>query len=178
MVELKTERLIIRDFVSEDWKTVHTYGADPEVCRFLPWGPNSEDDTKSFIQIAIDQQAEAPRKSFELAVFTKRNNVHLGGVGIRVKSLSNNDADIGYVMRRNEWGKGYGTEVAKAIIHFGFKELKIKRIEATTLPENTASIEILKKVGMRKEGLLQQHLMVRGKYRDSFLYAILREDGI
>jgi [ribosomal protein S5]-alanine N-acetyltransferase len=65
---LESQRLILRDFVESDWPAVHQYASDREVVRYLTFGPNSEEDTKSFLQREISLQGEEPRQHFALAV--------------------------------------------------------------------------------------------------------------
>jgi ribosomal-protein-alanine N-acetyltransferase len=170
---LETSRLLIRDFRPEDWVAVHEYGNDPEVYRFQSWGPSTEQDSRAFVDMAIAQQTEKPRRSFEMAIVEKSSQLVIGAVGLRIKSTVNRDADIGYTLRHDRWGKGYGTEAARAILDFGIKTLGMHRIWATTAPENQTSARILEKLGMQKEGHLKQNLMVRGKWRDSLLYAVV-----
>jgi len=64
----------------------------------------------------------------------------------------------------------------RAVLNFGFGELGVHRISATTAVENIASCRVLEKVGMIQEGLLRQDKLVRGQWCDSFLYAILEGD--
>jgi len=109
---IQTKRLFLRGFVTEDWPAVHAYGVVPEVFRFQHWGPNTEHDSREFVQLAIRQQSETPRKSFELAIVERQGHRLIGAVGIRIKSTLNRDADMGYSLRRDFWGKGYGTEAA------------------------------------------------------------------
>jgi len=67
----------------------------------------------------------------------------------------------------------YATEAARALLTFGFGQLRLHRIFATCDPANTASARVLEKIGMQREGLLREHEWVKGRWRDSFLYAIL-----
>ena len=70
---LTTERLILREARKSDWKDVHEYAVDPDVYRFMPWGPNTIEDTKNYIQRAINSRQKAPRTTFELAIILKSN---------------------------------------------------------------------------------------------------------
>lgn len=73
------------------------------------------------------------------------------------------------------WSKGYATETAKALVEFGFKKLCLHRVFATCDPENTASARVLEKTGMKLEGHIREHKLVKGKWRDSLLYAIINQ---
>jgi GNAT superfamily N-acetyltransferase len=75
------------------------------------------------------------------------------------------------VLARHAWGRGYATEAAAALLAFGFDEAGLHKISATCDPENIGSSRVLQKIGMRQEGRLQDHLLVRGQWRDRLLYA-------
>ena len=173
---LETERLLLRPFVEDDWRAVHEYAADPEVCRYMAWGPNTEESTKEFIKSAIANQDERPRISFPFAVVLKATGELVGGCKIHISSRGDRESWIGYCLNRGYWGEGYGTEAAGALLEFGFGKLDLHRIFATCDPENVASARVLEKIGMTREGHLRQHKWQKGKWRDSFLYAILENE--
>ncbi len=74
------------------------------------------------------------------------------------------------------WGKGYATEVSKMLIETGFEVLKLHKVEAGADTENAASINVLEKSGMVREGLRRKILPIRGEWRDGYLYAITEDD--
>jgi RimJ/RimL family protein N-acetyltransferase len=174
-LEIETKRLILRDFVPGDWKAAYEYGSDPIVVRFMPWGPNSISQTKAFIRRVSQASRKRPRTKFEFAVILKSENRLIGGCGIRIQNIKFREADMGYCFNPRFWGKGYATEAAKAVIHFGFSKLKLHRIWATCDPHNKASTRVLEKAGMKREGLLRQNVFQKGAWRDSYLYAILEK---
>ena len=94
MVSLFSERLLLREFVEEDFNSVHLYAVDPEVVRFMSWGPNTESDTRNFIDQAISYQKELPRTKFELAVVLKREGILVGGCGIRISKFNSKEAEV------------------------------------------------------------------------------------
>jgi [ribosomal protein S5]-alanine N-acetyltransferase len=75
------------------------------------------------------------------------------------------------VVRPDHWGQGYASEAAAAILHFAFASLGLHRVQATCRPENVASARVLEKIGMVEEGLLRDHIRIRGRWHDSLLYA-------
>jgi len=170
---VQTKRLVLRDFEEADWKAVHSYASDPEVVRYMNWGPNTIEETKNFIQRAINSQKERPRRTYTLAIVLEPDNKLIGGCGIYVSNTDNREAYIGYVLNRNFWGKGYATETAKALLKFSFEKLNLHRIFATCDPANIASACVLEKVGMKLEGHLRKHKWAKGEWRDSLLYAVL-----
>lgn len=175
-IRLTTARLVLRDFRKDDWEAVHEYGTDLEVVRFMPWGPNTESDTKEFVKRSLASQREDPRRNFEFAVTLTDSERLIGGAGIRVSAPADRGADMGYCLHRDFWGQGYATEAAAAIVGFGFGTLGLHRIFATCDVGNEASARVLEKVGMRREAQFMQDNMIRGEWRDSYLYAILEDE--
>jgi RimJ/RimL family protein N-acetyltransferase len=175
MTTLETNRLVLREFEAGDWEAVHEYASDPQVVRYVEWGPNSEEDTRAFLQYALTPP-EQPRRQCSLAIVLKAEGRLIGGCSIAVSNPEQREGWIGYIFNRDFWGQGYATETARALVAFGFEQLGLHRILATCDPENVASARVLEKAGMRREGHLREHLWQKGKWRDSYLYAILERE--
>ena len=175
-VTIETERLVLREFDRDDWESVHEYAVDPEVYRYMPWGPNSEDETRAFIERAIARRLEEPRTYFELAITLREGGRLGGGGGIRHDDGSTRSANMGYCLRRDAWGQGIGTEAAGGLVGFGFEQLHVHRIWATCDSENTRSAHVLEKAGMALEGTMRDDTWLRGRWRSSRLYSVLETE--
>ena len=175
-ISIRTERLLLRDLRSSDEEAVHDYSSDPRVVQYMDWGPNTDNDDKEFLERALIARKEKPRRDFTLAIVMKESNRLIGSCGIHESNPADREGWIGYCLNRHHWGRGFGTETAKALLDFGFDILRLHRIFATCMPENIASAHVLEKAGMRLEGHFRQNRWVKGKWRDSLLYAILDED--
>ncbi len=175
---LHTPRLLLRDFVAADWEAVQEYACLPEVVRYMPWGPNSEADTRDFVDRALAAQAVTPRVNYELAVVWRESGKLIGGCGLTVQSPTHRVGEIGYCLRPDFWRRGCITEAAGALLALGFEQLQLQlhRIQASCDPENPASRRVLEKVGMQLEGRLRQNLQLRGQWRDSLLWSLLEHD--
>jgi RimJ/RimL family protein N-acetyltransferase len=75
------------------------------------------------------------------------------------------------VLARSRWGHGFATESATAVLQLAFEGLALYKVTATYDPDNVASARVLTKIGMRREGHLHDHLLVRGRWRDRSLFA-------
>ncbi len=173
---IESERLIIRDYVSEDLSVIHDLVQPKEIYQYQHWGPNSLKDTQNYINMCVSQQSEDPRNSFEFCITNKSDQLIIGAIGIRIRNSSSKKADLGYWVRHDLWGKGFATEATVAVIKFGFESLNMNRIWATASPQNTASLRVLEKAGMKNEGCMKDDMLVRGEYRDSVIMAILRRE--
>jgi len=173
-MEIETPRLLLREFRETDYTTTHEYASDEEVTRYTIFGPNSEQDTREFLLRAVAQQRENPRTQYGMAIVLKSESRHIGSIGMRVKKGA--EGNFGYVLNKAYWGKGYIPEAARALLDFAFKTVKIHRMIAKVCPENTASIRVLEKLGMRREGRHIKDDWMKNAWRDSYLYAILEEE--
>ena len=173
-MQLETERLLIRDFNQTDLNAIHEYSSDPEVVRYMPFGPNTPEQSKAFLDRAISRQTNEPRIDYELAVTLKDTGAIVGHC--RINKVSDIAAHIGYIYHKKHWGKGYATETARALVAYGFTQLGVHRVYATCDPENIASRRVLEKAGMILEGRLREDMMIHGRYRDSLMLGILRHE--
>lgn len=173
---LQTERLILRDYVADDWRACHEYASQPRVVQFMPWGPNDEAATRDFIARCMEKAAKTPRTDWEVAVVLRDQNRLIGGCGIGLGEADRRSAGIGYCYNPEYWGHGYATEAASALLQFGFVTCGLHRIWATADVCNVASWRIMEKLGMRREAHFRQHVFQHGAWRDSYLYAILEDE--
>jgi RimJ/RimL family protein N-acetyltransferase len=169
----ETDRLIIREFNEGDFKSVHIYASNPEVTMYLPFGPNSEEETQLFLKRVVNYHLQNPRCDYEFAIVLKGSNTLIGGCGIHITNINNKEGSIGYCFNKKYWRNGYASEAAKAIIKFGFEELNLHRVFATCHPDNIGSAKVMEKIGMQKEGRLREHKFQKGEWPDSFIYSIL-----
>lgn len=167
-MDLQTERLILREYGPDDFDAVHAYASDPRVARFVEWGPNQPEDTREFLDACVRDQRTLPRTKYTLAL-TEAGGAPFGSVALFARRAD--AAAMGYVVRPDHWGQGYASEAAAAILHFAFASLGLQRVQATCRPENVASARVLEKIGMVEEGLLRDHIRIRGRWHDSLLYA-------
>jgi ribosomal-protein-alanine N-acetyltransferase len=172
-MELETERLILREFRENDWPDILAYQADPLYLRYYEWTERTPKAVQEFVQMFLDQQQERPRTKFQLAVTLKPNHQLIGTCGIRTKSVDAHEGDIGYELSPKHWGQGYATEAARAIVQFGFTELRLHRIWSWCIADNVGSARVLEKLGMQLEGRLRDKERFKGRWWDTLLYAIL-----
>ena len=149
---LRSQRLLLRDFRDDDFKAVHAYATDLDVVRYMTWGPNSEAETREFLERAQSHIENEPRVGFELAVIRGEPEELIGGIGLHVDGSK---AMLGYCFARSAWGQGFATEAARVLVDFGFRSQGLHRIWACCDPENAGSIRVLQKLGMRQEGHLK-----------------------
>jgi RimJ/RimL family protein N-acetyltransferase len=121
----------------------------------------------------LAHQQAVPRIKFQLACTLKTNGQLIGNCGIRLESAEARQADIGYELDQNYWGQGYATEAARAVVEYGFSQLRVHRVWASCVADNLGSAHVLEKLGMRLEGRLRDNEYFKGRWWDTLVYAIL-----
>ena len=170
---IQSERLTLREFRGDDFDAVHSYACDVEVVRYMPWGPNTDDETRAFLERAQSYASADPRTGYELAVVETSADRLIGGIGL---DANDQQGVLGYCFARPAWGQGFATEAARLILDFGFETLGIHRVRAGCDSENAASLRVLEKIGMRREGYFKHDCQIRGVWRDTVAFAILSDE--
>jgi len=180
-MELITERLILREFKENDWPDVLAYQADPSYLRYYEWRERTPKAAQEFVRMFLDQRQEQPRTKCQLAVTLQANHQLIGSCGIRMRTADAHEGDLGFELSPKHWGQGYATEAARAMLGFGFTQLRLHRIWSWCIADNVASARVLEKLGMQLEGRLRDKEYFKERWWDTLLFAILdyewREQG-
>jgi [ribosomal protein S5]-alanine N-acetyltransferase len=170
---IRTARLNLREFVRGDFSAIHVYSADPRVTRYLFFGPRDEDSTAEYLDGLLASQREVPRTRFELAVEESASGRVIGACDLSL--IERNVADLGYMLGTPDWGKGFATEIALALLDAAFLDLRALRVISTVDINNRASIRVLEKIGMRWEAVFRKHRRAKNRWWDCHLYVLPRE---
>jgi [ribosomal protein S5]-alanine N-acetyltransferase len=175
-MKLETERLVLREFVKEDWQRILEYQSDPLYLRYYEWVERTPEAVQEFIDMFLENQKQEPRTKFQLAVVLKSSNRLIGNCGVRMDTINAHQTDIGYELDPKYWNHGYATEAAHAIVGFGFSRFGVHRIWSWCIADNVGSAHVLEKLGMRLEGHLRENEFYKGRWWDTLMYAILADE--
>jgi len=147
--KIETERLLLRTYKADDLETVYRLASDPHITRFFPDGSNiSREDVLSSLPRRVERWEKQGFGQF--GVFEKQTEKLIGYCGLQY--LDNTpEVEIYYGLFHEYWGKGIATEAARAVLDFGFEQVKLARIVGVTHPKNIASQKILQKIGLKRE---------------------------
>lgn len=153
MTTLATPRLILRPFESADIPAYADIRAKPHVVQYLSGGAagaaqaweSAKERVPAFQAIWQEPGGYGP-----WAVVEKASGQLIGHCGLRVWDALGGATELLYMLDDTAWGKGYATEAARASVRFGFEVLKLDEIVAVALPENSASIRVMERAGMRR----------------------------
>jgi RimJ/RimL family protein N-acetyltransferase len=146
----------------------------PEFCRFQPWGPDTEVETRAFIAAAAAAWDERPQTRYAFLALVDGEPIGTGEVHVR--NAEHRHGEIAYGLHPAVWGRGHGTALARVLLAIGFAELGFHRITATCDPRNVGSARVLAKAGMTHEGRMRETLLLRSGWRDSEMFGILESE--
>ena len=173
--ELRTARLLLRSFVSEDIPAIVRLAGANEIAATtlnIPH-PYTEDDAPSFLAKANEDFRAGHSVSFAISI--SPGGELCGAVGLHIAELHKR-AELGYWIGVPFWSRGLATEAASAAVAFGFETLCLHRIFAHHFSGNTASQRVLEKIGMRHEGRSREHIRKWDRFVDLENYGLLAEE--
>jgi RimJ/RimL family protein N-acetyltransferase len=175
-VTIQTPRLLLRRYVADDAKPIFDgYAQDPEVTRFMHWHPHRGlGDTREFLDYCA--RVWAAGTAYPWAIVRRETGALVGGIEARPDG---HKVEFGYVIARPEWGRGYATEAAGAVVALALDTPAVARVWAFADCENTASLRVLEKAGLTREGCLRKWYVPSGfgVPRDVWAYAVVKEPG-
>ena len=151
-IYLETERILLRRFTPDDVDNLYALDSDPNVMRYITNGVTpSREATQEKLRDRIAEYDRTPNFGVWPAI-EKETGVFIGWFHFRPDARNpDEDIELGYRLMRAAWGKGYATEVSRALIHKGFEELGVKRVTARAMKANVNSWRVMEKVGMNFE---------------------------
>jgi predicted acetyltransferase len=148
MKYLDTERILLRPFVENDFEAVHAYASVPENIQYMVWGPNEEEHTKAFIMQAIAKSRDIPCNNYQFAAVLKSSGKLIGACNL---ALSNREeSEIGWILHRDYWKQGYGTEMGNKILEFVYGVLPSERRKGYATEMLRLALDKCKTLGIEK----------------------------
>lgn len=175
-MELRTERLLLREFTLDDVPAVLAYQNEPLYLRYYAWTERSEADVRDFLQMLIDYQDVRPRRKVQLAITLPETGDLIGNCGVRRKDTNDWEADVGYELDPKHWGRGYATEAAHAMVRLGFLDWGLHRISSWCVADNVGSARVLEKLGLKLEGRLRDNEYHKDRWWDTLLYGVVVDE--
>ena len=174
---IETERLRFRPYEASDRSTLLELFGRPEVTRYLPFGPATEDTVDAILERRLARTAIEHEGDGLLALAVLRDTgVPVGELMLRYTSEEHRTGEIGWSIHPDHQGQGLATEGARAFLRLGFEGLDLHRVTAECDPRNIASIRVMERLGMRREGHLREAFLAQGVWTDELVYAILRAE--
>lgn len=167
--------LYLRAIERDDSEDFQTWMNDQEVARNLAlYRPVTRDDQGRFMEHAM---SGADPTEAVFAIVRKKADLLIGSTGLHLIDWRRRVACFGIeIGRKEEWGKGYGTEATALVVAYAFRELNLNRVWLHVYEYNTRGIGAYKRVGFRVEATLRQDSFRDGRYWDVYHMGLLRSE--
>lgn len=174
-MKITTSRLILRNWQAKDAKDWSEITKQKEVVKWI-YGVKYNSSIEKAKKVIIEDEKKTG--AIYRAILEKSSGKIIGSVwfiGID-EEHERKIAELGVLLRKEFWNKGYATEACKALINFGFKKLKFLKIIAKVNIENKTSEKMIKKLGFKFEGRLRKQILLRFKKKwcDELNYGLLK----
>jgi ribosomal-protein-alanine N-acetyltransferase len=177
-MQFDTERLVLREFEESDAEACNEYERQPDVVRYQSFGPRTVAESLAYIKESVASAREVPRLIYDFAVVLRGADHPIGRCGFKVQSRDDREGALWYILHPAYWGRGIIPEASRAVLAFGFGELRLHRVIVDCDPANTASIRVAEKLGMRLEAHFVENAWVKGAWADSLILAILEREWL
>ncbi|MEV6821468.1 GNAT family protein [Nocardiopsis dassonvillei] len=172
-VELSSARLTLRELRPTDVGDLLRVYGDAEAVRHLSFTPRTRQQCAAIVEAAMTDSEQESRGVYMLAVARQEELVGTARLAVDERPHS---AQIGFALRPDLWGRGFGSELVQLLLRLGFDELGLKRIWGARSPGNQASERVMLRAGMVEEGRIRRHLWTRDAWRDSIVHSILDDE--
>ncbi len=170
---LKTDRLALRLFRSDDLDAILAYQSRPDVARYLLEEPWTRDEAEKQIAKRVTRTGLNGDGPGQLGLVIERDGLVIGDVSLRLVDDTGSRAEIGWVLNPDFGGQGYATEAVRTVLDLAFEHYRLRRVIANLDPRNEASARMCERLGMTKEAHLREDWFSKGEWTDNAIYGLL-----
>ena len=174
---LITERLRIDPFTMEDAEGFLALYGDPGVMKYLPVPPLADIEAARFLLATYVARIETGEQ-FRWAIRTHDDDTIIGALKLDTPNNKERASEVGYMLAKEAWGKGYATEAMHALAGYAFTALNRHYLEALIYADNRASRKVVERLGFKLEGYFREHEWSEEEERflDDCVYTLLEQE--
>ncbi|MDN3496769.1 GNAT family protein [Planococcus sp. APC 4015] len=173
---LHGERIVLDTLRPDDLDALFAMQSDPEVCRYLLYEARSLPEVRAALaRDAAATRLASPDDYLQPAIRDPEGRF-AGTMYLKLESVDDRTAEIGWILAPWAHGRGYASEAARLLLDLSFGELGLHRVYAELDPRNSASVALCRRLGMRHEAHLVEHMWLKGEWTDTGVYAILERE--
>ena len=172
---IETDRIILREFMSADEEAVFAYGSQPETVQSMTFKRHT---SRAHTRKVMNRWFDGYKKGTETrwALVSKAHGGVVGCANIHTYAWHDRRALLGYTLNSDEWGKGYATQAARALVEFGFEHLGLENIGAVIRVDNVGSMRVMEKTGASATVTTRKYWHVNGETLLMYHFEILKRN--
>lgn len=168
--DLETERLTLRPFIAADAADVRRLAGDKRVSETTAAVPHPYPEGLAEAWIATHAAAYEKRVEATFAIARRDGGALVGAMSLLGIDMPMRQAEVGYWIGFDCWGRGYASEALRRLVGFAHRELGLTRLVGRCLAANPASGHVMRNAGLQAEGRLLLHGQLHGKFDDVLLF--------
>lgn len=175
---LRSNKITLRKFGFEDYESVfNNWTRDKDVFKFMTWGPHRElEETRTMVNYWAFMSNNDNYYNWCITLNDNTND-SIGGIGVSSINEEKRSGEIGYCLAQDHWNEGIATESLRMCLDYLFNEVNFSQINGICDIRNTASLEVMKKCGMKLTEFLPGYKTLSdGTLSDVQKLVIFRED--
>lgn len=176
-ISLENKVVLLRPLEISDYETLLPFSLqEPEIWKYSLVAAGSAEMLKQYIQTAVE--ARIQKNEYPFIVFDKRKNQYAGSTRFYDIQLYHKTLQLGYTWYGKEFqGSGINKHCKFLMLQFAFEEMKFERVEFRADLNNQRSIQAMKSIGCKPEGILRSNTVTHsGKRRDTIVLSILADE--
>ena len=174
---VRTARLVLRPFTTEDRDPLYAFHSDPEAVRYVPYPPRTRDQVADVLRRkTANTELRSEGDLLELAVLRADDQSLIGDVLLALRSVEHQTLEVGYIFAPATGGQGYATEAVRALVELAFSTVGARRIIARVDSRNRPSSALLERLGFRLEAHLVENEWFKGELTSELDYAVLSRE--
>jgi RimJ/RimL family protein N-acetyltransferase len=174
---LQTERLVLRPYEPSDLEALYEIHSDERGARWLYNEARTREQVEELLERKIAGASLRSEGEWLSAAAVLRSTGDLVcDVSLLWASETHKQGEIGFMTHPEQYGHGYATEAAGALLPYAFETLGLHRVVGRLEPRNVASARVLEKLGMRREAHLLENEWVKGEWQSELVYAMLASE--
>lgn len=171
---VETPSLVLREIEARDWKAFSHFMTQSAYQRHIAMRLRGEDDVKNFVSRQVARQGDERRHIFHLAAEHKERSFAVGD-GFIILGRGGL-AEIGWGVAPDLWGRGFGTEIGRALVGLAFERVGAVRVWAKVMASNQASLKLARHIGLKHERSHPDYPAGHGRFEAVEFYALTVED--
>jgi RimJ/RimL family protein N-acetyltransferase len=169
-----TASLLLRPLAEDDLDALHAVQSREDVARYLYWEPKTRENVRQTLRRRmVSTTLDEDNDYLELAAVRRDSGMLIGTGNLYWSSYEHQQGEIGFVLHPDHHHRGFGTEIALAMLALGFHGLGLHRITGRCDARNAGSAGVMARAGMRREAHLVQNEFNKGEWTDELVYAML-----
>ncbi len=171
---VETPSLVLREIETRDWKAFAHFMTRETYQRHIAMRLRNEDDVKNFVTRQVARQGDERRHIFHLAAEDKKRTLAVGD-GFIILGRGGL-AEIGWGVAPDLWGRGFGTEIGRALTGLAFERVGAVRVWAKVMASNASSLRLAQRIGLKHERSHPDYPAGQGRFEAVEFFAMSAED--